>query len=183
MPSKISASGPTKTSSPSIRYGAKRSNGASETLRPARFGRALAQREQHLDRDGVAARTLELVDVEGGRSAGGRGGREVVEQRPLVELEVRRADHGDRVDSGGGGVLDERQRVGGGLRPAMRRDLESARRGLDEELERTPPLGRVEEQPFSRRSEGKDAVEPGPDEEVDVRPEGVLVELCPRRAA
>ena len=142
--------------------------------------RALAQREQHVDRDGVAARTLELVDVEGRRRAGGRGGCEVVEQRPLVELEVRRADHCDRIDSGGGGVLDERQRVGGGLRAAMGRDLETARRGLDEELERTPPLGRVEEQPFSRRSEGKEAVDPGRDEEVDVRAESVLVETVVR---
>ena len=33
----ISASGPTKTSRPSMRYGSKRSQGASETLSPARF--------------------------------------------------------------------------------------------------------------------------------------------------
>src|SRR5439155_1544135 len=37
-PTAISASGPTKMSRPSIRYGAKLSNGASETLSPARFG-------------------------------------------------------------------------------------------------------------------------------------------------
>jgi hypothetical protein len=37
-PRAISASGPTKMSSPSIRYGSKRSHGASDTLRPARFG-------------------------------------------------------------------------------------------------------------------------------------------------
>ena len=37
-PRSISASGPTKMSSPSIRYGSKRSQGASETFRPVRFG-------------------------------------------------------------------------------------------------------------------------------------------------
>ena len=37
-PAKISASGPTNTSRPSIRYGAKRSKGASDTLSPDRLG-------------------------------------------------------------------------------------------------------------------------------------------------
>ncbi len=104
----------------------------------------------------------------------------MVEQRPLVELEVRRPDHRDRVDSGCGGVLDQRQRVGGGLRPAMGRDLETARRGRDEELERAPPLVLVEEQSFARRPEGQEAVDPGRSEEVDVRAEGVLVETIVR---
>ena len=107
----------------------------------------------------------------------------MVEQRPLVELEVRRADHCDRIGSGAGGVLDQRQRVGGGLRPAVGRDLETARRGLDEELERTLPLVGVEEQPFPRRPESKEAVDSGRSEEVDVRAEGVLVERCPRVAS
>ena len=37
-PSGISDSGPTKMSSPSTRYGANRSQGTSDTLRPRKFG-------------------------------------------------------------------------------------------------------------------------------------------------
>src|SRR3954468_12798203 len=44
IPCGISASGPTKTSSPSSRYGAKRSHGVSDTLRPRKFGAASRSR-------------------------------------------------------------------------------------------------------------------------------------------
>ena len=76
--------------------------------------------------DRVAARDRELVDVERERRAGAGGGGEVLELRSLVEREVRRRDHRDRVGAGLGGVGGECDRVGGRLRAGVDGDLETA---------------------------------------------------------
>ena len=133
----------------------------------------------HLERDGVAARALELVDVEGQRCAGSGRGDKVVEQRPLVELEVRRPDHRDRSGSRLGRVRRERDGVRGRLGAAMRGDLEPSGGGRDEELERSHALLRPKQQPLPGRAESEQPVEPTCGEEVDVGPEGVLVEPLP----
>ena len=84
--------GPDEDRRPSSRYGENRSQGASETLSPARFGASLAQRHD-LDRHRVAAAGSERVDVERQRRAGRSGRREVALQRRPVEREVGRGDH------------------------------------------------------------------------------------------
>ena len=57
--------------------------------------RLVLQPPQHVERDRIAARARELVDVERQRRARARRGREMRELRRLVEREVRRPDHGD----------------------------------------------------------------------------------------
>ena len=96
--------------------------------------------------------------------------------RALVELEVRRADDDGRVGAGLGRVRRQPHGLGGGLGAAVDGDLEPAVRGLDEELGGAPPLVLLEQDPFACRPEREDPVEPGGDEEVDERPERVLVE-------
>ena len=79
------ASAPMKTSSPVARYGATRSNGASETFIPTRLG--ARSRSSSITATGtvVAAAVGVLVDVERERRArGGRGG-EVLEKLDGVE--------------------------------------------------------------------------------------------------
>ena len=175
----MSASGPTKTSRPSSRYGENRSNGASETFSPARFGARSRSSVEHRQRHRVAARALELVDVERERSAGGRGGREVLEQRPLVEREVRRPDHRDRVDAGLGCVRRERDRVRRRLGAAVCGDLQPSRRGLEEELDHPSPLAESKSSPSPVVPRASRPSMPELGEEVDVRPEGALVDLVP----
>ena len=65
----ISDSGPQKMSSPSSRYGSKRSHGCSETLRPGEVRDALAELLDHGERDRIAAAGGEAVDVERQRRA------------------------------------------------------------------------------------------------------------------
>ena len=138
-------------------------------LQAGEVRRPLAQLGDDRERDGVAARALELVDVERQRRARGGGRDEVLEQRALVELEVRRPDHGDRVGARLRGVRRERDGVRGRLRAAVRGYLQPARRGRDEGLEHAPPLVDAEEDPLAGRPEREQAVEPGRGEEVDVR--------------
>src|SRR4029079_11292342 len=61
-------------------------------LEPRQVRRALTQLEQHRHRHRVTTRALELVDVEGHGRTGRRGRLEVIQERTLVELEVRRPD-------------------------------------------------------------------------------------------
>ena len=89
-------------------------------------------------RHGVPARPLELVHVEGHGRTGARRRREVGEQRPVVEQEVRRRDHGDRVHSGLGRVGGQRDRVRRRLCAAMRSHPEASGRYLDEALGDAP---------------------------------------------
>ncbi len=148
----------------------------SETFSPARLGACSRRRRTRSGRDCVAARDRELVDVERERRAGaGRGG-EVLEQRRVVELEVRRRDHRDRVGAGRGRVLGERDRVGGRLRAAVDGDLEPVPRGLDVELGDAPALGEREQDPLAVRPQREQPVEPAGGEEVDDRPDPVLVD-------
>ena len=138
----------------------------------------LAQLVQHRQRHGVPARALELVDVEGRRRARCRRRGEVLHERALVQLEVRRPDHGDRVRPGLGRVRRERHRVGRRLRAAMDGDLEPAGGGTQEELERAPPLVGREEDPLAGRAEREDPVQPAVGEEAEVRGERGLVEAA-----
>jgi hypothetical protein len=49
-------------------------------------------------------------------------------------------------------------------------------RPVEEELGRSPPLGRGEQDPLPRRPESQDSVEPGRRQELEIRPEGLLVQ-------
>ena len=69
-------------------------------LQAGEVRRPLAQPLDHRKRDRVPAARLELVEVERHRRAGRRSRAEVLEQLLLVEREVRRRDHRDRVGSG-----------------------------------------------------------------------------------
>ena len=162
IPRWISTSGPTKTSRPSERYGSNASQGASLTLRPTKFGSLVAQPPEHVERDRVAARARELVDVERQRRARRCGSREVRELGGLVEREVRRPDHRD-----GGRACRRRRRQR--ARPCPRssgrrsaRDVEPARGGLDEEPQAALALLDREQHPLAVRPEGEDAVEARP---------------------
>ena len=152
------------------------SKGASETLRPGEVRHPLAQLEQHRHRDCVAAGALELVDVERERRARARRRLEVIEQRALVELEVRRPDHRDGVDARLSRMRREHDRVGGRLGAAVCSDLQAAPRGGQEELDRPLSLLDAEQEPFAGRPEREQAVEPARREKVDVRAERRLVE-------
>ncbi len=94
-----------------------------------------------------------------------------------VELEVRRADHRNGIGAGGGGVLGERDRVGGRLRAAVRGDEQASGCGSDDRLEATTALVDREQHGLAVGSEGEHPVEPAPGEEVHVRAEGVEIEL------
>ena len=95
MPRWISASGPTKTSSPSAEVRLERLPGRVADLEPYEVRRLFAQPPEHVERDGVPARAGELVDVERERRACARCGGEMRQLRRGVELEVRRPDHGN----------------------------------------------------------------------------------------
>ena len=101
----------------------------------------------------------------------------MLQERALVELEVRRADHRDRVGTRLGSVRSERDGVGGGLGAAVDGDLKTGRRRRDEELECALPLLGAEQEALAGRAEGEQPVEPGRGEKVDVRGERVLVEI------
>ena len=105
-PSKSSDSAPTKTSSPSSRYGCTLSNGVSETFSPARF----VARSRSLDSTVTGRRSRSHARTRRRRTGPARthrGGLEVIEQRALVEREVRRPDHRDPGSAGLGGMLGE----------------------------------------------------------------------------
>ena len=143
------------------------------------MARVVLQAPQHVERDRVAARARELVDVERQRRARGRRGREVRELRRLVEREVRRADHGDRSCARLRGIGRERDRVGGRLGPAVGGDVEPAGRRLDEQPQPAPALVDREQHSFAVRPEREHAVEAGRDVALDERPERVLVDRGP----
>jgi methylglutaconyl-CoA hydratase len=136
----------------------------------------LAEALDHLERDRIAARGLELVEIEGdGRASGGRTP-EVLEESLGIEPEVRRADHGDSVDPESRRVLGERDRVCGRLSAAVNRDLQSPRGRREKELGHTLSFRDREQDPLTGRPEGQDAVQAPVSEEVDVRAEDVLVQ-------
>ena len=179
MPRRMSASGPTKTSSPSsARYGSNASHGASLTFSPTKFGASLPQAAEYVERDGIPARLRELVDVERQRRTSIRSGDEVRELGRLVEHEVRRADHGDRRRARLRGVRGERDRVRRRLRAAVRRDVETSGCGLDEQAKPALPLLDREEHALSVRPEGENAVEACSDVPVEERAERVVVEVA-----
>ena len=104
----------------------------------------------------------------------------MLEQRALVEREVRRPDHRDRVGARLGGVRREGDGVRGRLGAAVGGYLQASRGGRDEGLEHPPPLVDAEEDPLAGRPQGEQAVEPGVGEELDVRRNGFLVETVVR---
>jgi methylglutaconyl-CoA hydratase len=128
------------------------------------------------ERDRVAARRLELVEIEGNGGAGGGRTPEVVEERLRIEPEVRRPDHGDSFGPCSRGVLRERDCVRGRLGPAVNGDLQAPRGRREEELGHTLSLRDGEQDPLPGRPEGQDAVETPVGEEVEVRAERILVQ-------
>ncbi len=100
----------------------------------------------------------------------------MVEQRPVVELEVRRPDHRNRVGSRLRSVRRERDGIARRLGAAVRGDLEPSRRRGDVELDNTTALDGREQDPFAGRAEGENPVQVAGDEKVDVRRERPLVQ-------
>ena len=98
----------------------------------------------------------------------------------LVERKVRRADDHDRIRADLGRVRGESDRLGGRLRAALDGHLQPVVGRLQEEIGGETPLALLEEDSLSRSAEREDAVEPGFDEEVDERPERIVVELASR---
>jgi hypothetical protein len=145
-------------------------------LHAGEVGRPVAEPLDHGRRHGVPAGDRELVDVEGQRRARRRGGHEVPELGRLVEREVRRRDHSDRVGADLGRVSGENDRVGRRLRAGVDRDLQPPRRRLDEQLGCALALGDREQDPLAVRPQRKQPVEPSRREEVGDRAETFLVE-------
>ena len=137
------------------------------------------QPPKDVERDGIAARLRELVDVERQRRTGLRGRDEVCELRRLVEHEVRRPDHRDGLRPGLPRVRGERDGVRRRLRSAVGRNVESTGGGLDEEAESPLPLLDREEHALPVRPERENAVEFRGDVPVEERPERVVVEIAP----
>ena len=135
-PRRTSDSAPTKTSSPSIRYGSTVLERLVRDLQPREVRRQLAQALDRGGRNRVAGPRAELVEVERERRArlGRRG--EVRDDRLLVERVVRRPDHRDGVGADLRRVRGQRDRVGRGLRAAVDGDLEAVSGGA---RRRAPP--------------------------------------------
>ncbi len=100
----------------------------------------------------------------------------MIEQRAVVELEVRRPDHRDCVDAGLRCVRGEHDRVGGRLGAAVGRDLQPSVGSRQEQLDGAFPLLDAEQEPFTGRSEREQAVEAAGREKVHVRAERGLVQ-------
>ena len=145
-------------------------------LEAGEIRRLVAQSCDHLERNRVTASRSELVDVEGKRCARCGCRSEVLEELVRIEREVRRCDHGDRVRADERRMLGEHRGVVGGLRAAMRGDLETCARCFHEELEDLAPLVEVEEDAFACGAEHEDAVDPVRGQEVDVRSDRGLVD-------
>ena len=149
----MSASGPTKMSRPSTRYGAKRSQGVSDTFRPAKFG--ASSRKAAIIAAGPRSRCAPRTRRR--RTASGRMRRrlgEVREKLVRVEGEVRRRDHRHRVGTVRCRVLGELDGVGCVLRAAMNGDLQRAA-AREEELGDALALRDVEEHALPRRPEAR----------------------------
>ena len=134
---------------------------------------------QNAERNRITASRRELVDIEWKRLTSLRRGREVLEQRRLVEREVRRPDHRDRVGAEVGGVRRELFGLARRLRPAMHGDREPVRARRDEQFSSAPTLRVAEQDPFTGGAEREQPVEPAALEERDERVERVLVEGFP----
>ncbi len=150
--------------------------GGVRDLQAGQVRHLLAEARDYLERDRIAARRLELVEIEGGGRAGGGRTPEVLEERLGIEPEVGRPDHGDSVGPGSRGVLRERDRVRGRLSSAMNGDPQATPGRREEELGHTLSLLDGEQDPLPGRPEGQDAVETPVGEEVEVRAEGILVQ-------
>ena len=171
--------GPDEDVEPEREVGRERLPGRVADLEADEVRRVVLQAPQHVERDRVAARAGELVDVERQRRACSRSGGEVGELRLLVEREVRRADHGDRGCTCLRGIGRQSHRVGGRLGTAVGGDVEPAGCCLDEQPQSATALGDREQHPFAVRPEREHAVEAGRDVALDERPERVLVDRGP----
>jgi methylglutaconyl-CoA hydratase len=100
----------------------------------------------------------------------------VREQRPVVECEVRRADHGDRVGAEVGGVRGELDSHSRRLGAAVNGDREFVRPSGQEELGCATALCLAQQNPLAGRAEREQPVETGGLEVRDKRVEGVFVE-------
>ena len=107
----------------------------------------------------------------------GGGGREVGEQRPVVERKVRRGDHGHSGHAQTGRVLGERHRVGRRLGATVHRHLELSRRRSHEELGDPLPLSNGEQDALARRAEREQPVQPRPIRKSTSGANARLVEL------
>ena len=145
-------------------------------LQPDEVRGALAKLVEDRERNGVAASRGELVDVEGERLAGLRRGNEVRQERPLVESEVRRSDHGDRVGPEIGRVRGQLDRFARGLGAAVDGNRELIGPGRHEQLGRPSPLRRRQQNSLAGRPQREQPVEAAALEKRDERVEAVLVE-------
>jgi methylglutaconyl-CoA hydratase len=137
---------------------------------------AVAKPSEHVQRDGVAARACELVDVEGrGRACLCRGA-EVRQLRRLVEGVIRWRDHSHGVYSRLGRMRRKCGRVGRCLRPTVRSHEQATGCRLEEALEAPLSFGDREQDSLTVRPEREQAVEAGRGEIVDEGSEGILVE-------
>ena len=100
----------------------------------------------------------------------------MLELRRVVEREIGRRDHRDRVGADLGGVGGQRDGVSGRLGAGVDGDLEATGGGLEEELGRALPFSDREQDPLAVRAEREQAVQPAGGEEVGDRAEAVLVE-------
>ena len=147
-------------------------------LQPARFGAALAQPLEHRERHRVPAARRELVDVErqrvAGRAAAAANARAAPRRRARSTAARSPRPRPRRL----GRVRGERDGVGGRLRAAVRRSTGSAGR-----------RGTARPRACARRAESRIPSPVVPSarmpssaargQEVDVRPEGLLVEARP----
>ncbi len=145
-------------------------------LEPSEVRRRLTQPLDHADRHRVPAAGRELVHVERHRGAGSSSGREMREQRLVVEGEVRRGDHRDGVGAEPSGVLGQRNRVARRLRATVNGDREAVGAPGDEQLRGPPPLLAREQNPLPRCAQGEDPVEPAGDQKRHEWRERVLVQ-------
>ena len=156
---------------------------------PGRFGdlqagevrHALAQSLDHRQRHGVAAAGREGVDVERQRGAGERRRRQVLEQRPVVEREVRGCDHRYTDGAGLGRVRRQRGGVRRRLGAAVGHDREPAG-GREIRLQRATALGRREQHALARGAAHERAVGAAGAQERREVPDRVLVDLGASRA-
>src|SRR5439155_12408668 len=138
--------------------------------------RAVAQTPYDADRNRVAASRGELVDVERHRLARLRRGLEVRKQRPVVEREVRRADHRDGIGAEIGGMSSELDGLACRLGAAVDGDRELLRPSRQEELRGAAALRGAEQDSLPSRTEREQPVETAGLEERDERVEGVFVQ-------
>jgi hypothetical protein len=142
-------------------------------------GRGLPQAFHERHRDRVAGARRELVDVEGQPPARLSSRTQVLEQRGVVQREVRRRDHRDGVGADLLGVGGQRHGVGGRLSAGVHRDREPLGPGPDEALRDSTAFVDREQHALARRPAHERPVNTAIGQEADERADRLLVRLAP----